>query len=469
VQRTRWIALALAGVLGVAACGGGTKTNDNGGSAGGSSSSAAPTTPTTSALEAKCKSEPLQSTEIGVTADTITIAIVADTGSSLRPGLFQGSVDAINAWANYKNANGGLGCRKVAVKFYDSALSATNTKNALTSACSNTYALVGTTALFVNDVSPIESCKDKAGQVTGIPDLAELQTEPAQQCSNVSYAILPTGAQCPYSGTGPRTYKIGTTPFEYYLKKFGKDALHGVWVIPADLPSTISASMPGFRYSQKLGIRLDAEFGASGLATEPAYTPFAQAIKNHKSTYARVGLDYKGTVYLRKEAQAQGVNTVKVWDCSVQCYDKRMLSEGGSAVEGQYVWMTLLPFEDAGSNQTLDNFLKYDKKPDGFGEQAWAAAELFGQVVDQIVATKGPNALTRANLLEGVRNTHSFDAGGLMQKTDIGGRAAAAPCMVMMQIQNGKFVRVDPTKPGTYDCSGSIDTFTIDPTTAFKG
>ena len=53
---------------------------------------------------------------------------------------------------------------------------------------------------------------------------------------------------------------------------------------------------------------------------------------------------------MRKEAQVQGVNTVKVWDCSVQCYDKRLISEGGNAVEGQYVWLNFLPFEDKGSN-----------------------------------------------------------------------------------------------------------------------
>ena len=112
--------------------------------------------------------------------------------------------------------------------------------------------------------------------------------------------------------------------------------------------------MPGFRVSQRMGIGLDAEFGASGLSVQSAYTPFIQAMKQHKSTYARNGLDYKGTVFTRKEAQVQGVDTVKVWDCSVQCYDKRLLSEGGSAVEDQYVWLNVLPFEDKGHNETLD-------------------------------------------------------------------------------------------------------------------
>ena len=57
-------------------------------------------------------------------------------------------------------------------------------------------------------------CKDKAGSATGIPDLAVLQTEPAQQCSPVSFATLPTGSSCPYSGTGVRTFHVGYTTYD---------------------------------------------------------------------------------------------------------------------------------------------------------------------------------------------------------------------------------------------------------------
>ena len=46
--------------------------------------------------------------EIGVTADTIRIAVIADVDNAARPGLFQGSVDGVNAFAKFVNANGGL-------------------------------------------------------------------------------------------------------------------------------------------------------------------------------------------------------------------------------------------------------------------------------------------------------------------------------------------------------------------------
>src|SRR3981189_3196709 len=46
--------------------------------------------------------------EIGVTADTIRIAVIADVDNAARPGLFQGSVNGVQAAAKFINANGGV-------------------------------------------------------------------------------------------------------------------------------------------------------------------------------------------------------------------------------------------------------------------------------------------------------------------------------------------------------------------------
>jgi Periplasmic binding protein len=455
-MRLRWCVLASALVLGVTACGGGSSSKSAG--AGGDGLGGATTT--TAAASGKCDT-PLTSPEVGVTAKTITVTVVADVNNSIRPGLFKGSWDGMKAWGEYINAKGGLACRKVVVKQGDSKLSPTDASNAVSAACADSIALVGTTALFLQDVSGMEACKDKAGAATGIPDIAVTQTEVAHQCSKISFAALPTGSQCPYSGTGPRTFFVGHTQYDYFFAKFGADTLHGVFVIPKDLPSTISVTMPLFRAANKMGIPSDAEFGISGTAIQTDYTQVAQALKANKSTYGRNGLDYKGTVLLRKEAAVQGVNTVKVWDCQVQCYDKRLIQEGGKAVEGQYVWVNFLPFEDKGSNPTLDGFLKYDKSPDGFGAPAFIAGEAFARAVNDTIATHDgdPNSITRANVLTAIRNIHDFDAGGMAPPgTDLG-RKVLSTCIVGMQVQNGKFVRVDPVEPGTFDCDADKPPF----------
>jgi hypothetical protein len=220
-----------------------------------------------------------------------------------------------------------------------------------------------------------------------------------------------------------------------------------------------------------MGIKSDYEKGKSGTDPQAAYTEVAQAIKADKSTYARNGLDYQGTLSMRKEAQVQGVNTVLVWDCSLQCYDKRLLA-GGSAVDKQYVWLNFLPFEDGNANPELANFLKYDKTPDGFGAQAWLAGEVFARAVNDAIKANNndPNAITRANLLAAVKNIHDFTANGMVPKIDIGNRTGST-CIVGMQIQGGKFVRVDPVQPGTFDCDNNKPplTLTIDPQKEYHG
>ncbi|HEY5011862.1 MAG TPA: ABC transporter substrate-binding protein [Acidimicrobiia bacterium] len=457
MKRTGWLALAVASCMAIAACGGSSK------SGGGLDS-------TTTAAKANdaCKGKTLTSSEVGVSPTTITVTVVADTGNPLSPGLFQGSVDGVNAWAAYVNANGGLACRQVKVLTHDAFLSADEAKNGVTTACTNSVVLLGTSALFLNDMRPVEGCKDKAGAATGIPDLPVLQTEPAEQCSAISFAVIPNGAACPYSGTGVRAFQAVTPAVEWFKKNVTTD-LHGVFVVPNDLPSTITSSTPIFTAIQNDGVKQDAQFGASGLFTQSQYTPIAQAIKAHNSTWVMNGLDFAGTLKMRKEAAAQGVSSVKVWACSLQCYNPNFILQGKDAVDKQYAWLQFLPFEDKGSNALLDAFLKYDAKPEGFGLQAFSAGLLFQQVVNDIVAKSGPNAITRSAILDGIRAVHDFTAGGLLVKTDIAGKTPS-PCIAIVQVQNGAWVRVDPVKKGTFDCDqpSAITKLTLDPLKAYK-
>jgi hypothetical protein len=461
LRRFGWLGVLLVIVLVFSACGSGKKIDN----AGGTTTSSASATTTSDV----CSTTPaLTASDIGVSPTTITVSVMADTGSSLRPGLFQGSVDAVKAWAKYMNEEkGGLACRQIVVKALDSKLSGDDAKNGITTACGDSLALVGTTALFLDDMTGAEKCKDKAGAATGIPDLAVLQTFANQQCSPVSFAALPTASSCPYT-EGVREFSSTTVTIDYYKKLYGEDALHGMYLVPSDLPSTISASTPQIAAFTMKGIKEDREFGASAGFTQSGYTPIVQAIKSAKATFVKNGSDYVTSVFLRKEAQVQGVDTVKVWDCSLACYDQRLISTGGSAMEDQYAWISFLPFEDKGHNDELDAFLKYDTKPDGFGAQAWVAGEIFATAVNDVVAESGPNGLTRGAILEAIKGIHDFDANGFVAPTDIGNRKGAT-CLIGMQVKDGKFVRVDPVEPGKFDCSGSVFSFSIDPVKAYKG
>ncbi|MDQ1479878.1 MAG: hypothetical protein QOI44_739, partial [Actinomycetota bacterium] len=148
MRRFGWLGVLLVIVLAFSACSSGKKIGG-----GLTTSSTSPVSETTSDV---CKTTTLTGNEIGVTPKTITVSVIADTGSQLRPGLFQGSVDAVQAWAKYINDKGGLACRQVVVKALDSKLSGDDAKNSVTTACGNSLAMVGTTALFLDNMSAAE-------------------------------------------------------------------------------------------------------------------------------------------------------------------------------------------------------------------------------------------------------------------------------------------------------------------------
>ena len=159
-----------------------------------------------------------------------------------RPGLFQGTVNGVNAFAKYMNSHGKLAGRNVQVDFIDSHLSADEARNAVIRACQEDFAMVGTNALFLNNVQPMEQCVDKAGQMAGLPDVPTLQAETAHQCSPISFAIIAAAIDCSTVNQHPQTYTARVGQILYY-KKQNKD-LHGIWVLPSDLQSTIMSTTP---------------------------------------------------------------------------------------------------------------------------------------------------------------------------------------------------------------------------------
>src|SRR5204863_7761684 len=101
----------------------------------------------------------LHATAVGVTPGSMTVTVLADVKTAARPGLFEGSWDGVKACGDHMNAQGGLACRKVIVKTADSKLNPDDAKAAVQMACAQSFALVGTTAVFLSDVTSMNNCK----------------------------------------------------------------------------------------------------------------------------------------------------------------------------------------------------------------------------------------------------------------------------------------------------------------------
>jgi hypothetical protein len=178
-------------------------------------------------------------------------------------------------------------------------------------------------------------------------------------------------------------------------------------------------------------------------------------------------MQFNGLVSAEKEAALQGTKSgVKVWLCSEECFNPQFLAQGGSTINGTYLYLPTLPYSEASSNKNLSYLVKTvgASKMDTWAVSGYVAGALFAQAVKTTVASKGANGLTRASLLASLKTIHSFNAGGLWATTDVGNQLSSN-CFVLMQVQNQKFKRIYPTKAGTFACSKSVP-ITMNPTSS---
>ncbi len=408
-------------------------------------------TTTTAGNPTSCE-QTLESSETGVSSSTITVLVMADIGSPLAPGLFQGSIDGTKAWAEHVNANGGLACRQIEVIEHDSAINPVETTNGFLKACDDALALVGSTALFAITVDALNTCEDSAGNAIGIPDFAERAVESPHACSANVFTTAAVSRSCPATD-GVSTWSANIGIDKYLVNKYGDD-LHGVFAIPADLPSTQQTAMSAIRAASRIsGIYNDGEVGVSGSATQAEYGQLLTIMRSNESNFGRTGSNDDSLLKWRREAEAQGGFEDVIWSCSLACYTTSFRDD--SAAEGTYLWMTFLPFEEKEHNEELNTFITAigTDSPPSWAAGAWSEGRLFEQVVKEVVAEYGVNGITRARLLEFGRQVTNFNANGMFGGIDLSMKPNLSPCIVIVKVVDKEFVRQWPEEPGTFDCS----------------
>ncbi len=442
----------VAAVLVAAGCSSSTSSSSSAPASSAPASTSAPSTASTSAAAAPTGTVP--ASDVGITASTIKIAMIADVNNPLVPGLFKNSVAAVKAWAGEVNAAGGLDGRQVQVDFCDSGLNPNSTTACVIKACQNDFALVGTSANALVDLADIDGCKNAAGKAVGIANLAAFAFVPAV-CDQYTYGIGAVGSYCKTAKEPTPTYNVPVGDTRYLVAH--NPGLHGIWLYDTDDPTFKLTQVPLFQAESNLGIKKDGQgfYPVSGAVPQSAYTPFVQQIKSSGSTFVYSDVTSQSMVLLRKEAQLQGVNSVKVWMCNSGCYDPSFAQLGGSAVNGTYANLLELPYlSDQKANPSLDKLITDLGGPANFNNNAFNSyimALLFQDAVQKVVASG--KTLDRAALFN-VLNTdeHAFTANGTIGATDISNHVGSN-CSVLVQLQNGVWNRVNPTTPGTFDCS----------------
>ncbi len=402
--------------------------------------------------------------EVGVTASTITVAVIADVDNPIAPNVFKGVVDGAQAGAKYVNANGGVAGRKLKVDFIDSKLNPNETRNAIITACSQDLAMVGTATALFTGLDDMVGCKDKAGATTGLPDIGAIVLGTPEACAAVSFPVTPSMIDCSTVGKTPQTYRGNQGPFKYLASKH-KD-LNGPFIKTNDSADAARSTDVLSKAAQHAGIDVTSMPVLSNRDTQSAFTTIIAKMKSDGSNWSDNGLAAPGAVLFRQEAAVQGLTDPGVvWQCTSACYDQEAMSTAGDVMNGEYVDLGFLPFEEASANPTLASFLKYVGKDNAnaFAVYGFEAVLAFQQAAD--AANKSSGGLTRSSLLSALKNITEFDANGMVGAVNIGGKVPSS-CFMLVKWNNGKFARVYPTKKGTFDCATSNRyTFDADLTT----
>ena len=74
----------------------------------------------------------------------------------------------------------------------------------------------------------------------------------------------------------------------------------------------------------------------------------------------------------RQEAQLQGLTDPKiVWECTLACYFDTAFEKAGDVMDGEYMSLQFLPFDEGSANPMTTNFVKYVGKDNLNGFASW--------------------------------------------------------------------------------------------------
>ncbi len=372
-------------------------------------------------------------TDVGVTANQITIGNIASI-TGVAPGLTQSAQQATEAFADYVNSQGGICGRDLKVEPFDDANTSSDNYSDAEEACSNAFAMVGNASGFDDgSASAVQSC--------GIPDVAaEVSTQAAGNVADI-FGASPGNAH--YWSTGPAQW----------LKSQYPNAVTHAAMVYLNVPATEQQATSEMNTYETAGFKY--VYTVSVSPTEPNYTPYVEDMENDGVQYVTEYSDDNSAARLA-QAMQQANFTPPVVDWFSEMYSPDFLQETQGDADGNLVLMATAAYEEASSNPGMETFLSWMNRVapgfthDIFAELAWSAGLAFVQAAEAV----GPH-LTRAALITQLQNIHQWNGDGLTPPLSDFGAKIPSNCFSYFKINSAGsgFTRVYPAAPNTYDCS----------------
>jgi hypothetical protein len=363
-------------------------------------------------------------TEVGVSARRIRLAVIADDVDVLA---------GARAWADVVNRRGGIGDRKVRLDLVPTDGTAEGYAESVATACGRNLAIIASLTTLDRDTGALDC---------GIPNVAiETLSEPAAT-HDTTYAAFPRAAD---------TAAVG--PYRYLEQAL--DGCCSQFVLVPDREPERGATELTVAAASEVGSETAATPEVAFEANDAVYDELAQDLLAADATFVSSGLGRDSTIALRNAAARAGATGVVAWYCDARCYDPSFLTEGGSAVEGEYVAIETVPFSDRRRVAAMRAYLaataRNGETPDYDGLRAYVTGLLAEAALEAVVDAQGGDGITRTAMLDALAGIDGFTADGLVGPTAVGDRVPNG-CTVVLQVADGEFTRVDPDERGSLDC-----------------
>jgi ABC-type branched-subunit amino acid transport system substrate-binding protein len=356
----------------------------------------------------------------GVTDTEINLGTISSLSGPV-PGLGETALEAVRAYAAFRNANGGVCGRQLNVRSGDDGTDNGRHRALVQELDSQVLGLAG--GLGGGDAGSA----DTVAQL-GMPVVSTAISEQFQNAATVFDTNPPFADPNQTIGKFRWLYDQGVrTAAIVYL---GVDQTR----------SEIQGKQKPQMLAAGIQIVHEQELPLSTLSYDSA----ARQVANSGADYLLFLADYTQSASMARAMTDTGYELQ--FAEYVTAYGPGFLELAGPAAEGAVSWIRNLPNEEAGGNEEQGNFLEWmaqvapDAQPDTFAADAWVATKAL---VESIEALQGP--ITREALLAQLHTLTAYDAGGFFGSINLGGKLNLG-CLIAMRVEGGSWRRVTPAQ-----------------------
>jgi ABC-type branched-subunit amino acid transport system substrate-binding protein len=369
--------------------------------------------------------------EVGVTADSVTIATGDDAGFVSAPGLNHEQTDAINALVDKCNELGGIHGRQIETNYYDAKIFEVATS--MQAACDEgNFFLVGQGWAF-------DSGQEEIRLGCELPSAPTYTVSAAFAMGPLVYQGVPNPAdEYPVSGL---VEFIKLYPEE--SKKMG--------VLVGNFSATRETRDKVLAVGPDLGIEFvstDLEYNTAG---EADWTPFVKQLQDAGAeSILWSGSCLPNLQLFMQAAVANGLDVPVMTDANH--YEAKCAAANvDGALDNVHFKFAYVPFEEAADNKATQDYLDLLDASGGdtslLGMQATSSFFLWAQASADCGAT-----LTRECVLENMAAVNEWTSGGLHSTTDPGGNHPVQ-CEALLSLDGTSYERLAPAAAAEWSCA----------------